>query len=270
MKTVLLHIHNDAGQESRLQAALDLARAFSAHIHCVQATPFEYIVIGDPMGGAHVPPQLVAEVRAGELAEQARIEDRLKVEGLPFDWRQIDGDIGDVLVSEASLADVIVMSQPPVSRDDRRPVYQKIGEVAVAARPPVLAMPVRASAFDPAGSAIIAWNGSFEAANALHFALPLLCRASRVRLVEVCRDTSRFPSTRAAEYLSRHGVHAEIQQVEADPDGTAATLARIAREAGAAYLVMGAYGHSRLREMVFGGVTRDLVAHSEVPLVLAH
>lgn len=270
MKTVLLHVHNDIGQESRLQAALDLARAFSAHIHCVQATPFEYIVIGDPMGGAHVPPQLVAEVRAGELAEQSRIEDRLKVEGVPFSWRQIDGDIGDVLVSEASLADIVVMSQPGADRGEGRPVYQKVGEVAVAARPPVLCMPVTDTAFDPGGTAIVAWNGSFEAANALHFALPLLCRAAQVRLVEVCRDASRFPSTRAAEYLSRHDIHAEIQLAEADSDGTAATLARIARDAGAAYLVMGAYGHSRLREIVFGGVTRHLISHCETPLLMAH
>ena len=270
MKTVLLHVHDDVGQESRLQAALDLARAFMAHIHCVQATPYEYIVIGDPIGGAHVPPQLVAEVRARELAEQSRLEDRLKAEGVPFSWRQIDGDIGDVLVSEASLADIVVMSQPGADRDERRPVYQRVGEVAIAARPPVLAMPVTATAFDPAGPAMVAWNGSFEAANALHFGLPLLCRAAQVRLVEVCRDAGRFPSTRAAEYLSRHGVHAEIQQVQADADGTAATLTRIARETGAAYLVMGAYGHSRLREMVFGGVTRHMINHSETPLLMAH
>ena len=270
MKTVLLHIHNDAGQESRLQAALDLARTFSAHLDCVQTTPFEYIFIGDPMGAVHVPPQLVSDVRAGETAERTRIEQRLKIEGVTWDWTQVDGDIGDVLFSEASLADIIVMSLPTQGPGEGRQPYRKVGEVAVAARAPVLAVPVNATAFDPGGEAMVAWNGSLEAASALHLALPLLSRASHVRLVEVCRDVSRFPSTRAAEYLSRHDVHAEIEQVAADDDGTGPTLARLARERGVAYMVMAAYGHSRLREMVFGGVTRHLLAHSETPLLMAH
>jgi nucleotide-binding universal stress UspA family protein len=124
---------------------------------------------------------------------------------------------------------------------------------------------------------MIAWDGSYEAANAIRSSLGLLRTASNVHVLQIIEEDKKetFPSTRLLEYLSRHEIHAELSIIEAgvdieDHDVISATLMARARALNAAYVVMGGYNHSRVGEYIFGGVTRTLLSGSPVPLVISH
>ena len=126
------------------------------------------------------------------------------------------------------------------------------------------------------GSVLIAWDCSYEAANAVRSAVGLLKLASSVHILQIREDgkDEAFPSTRLLEYLSRHGVHAEYSVIEAgvdvhDQKVISDTLAARAQALRAAYLVMGGYNHSRVGEYIFGGVTRTMLAEAPLPLVIA-
>ena len=139
----------------------------------------------------------------------------------------------------------------------------------------VRTMPVFPRVFLALTSALIAWNGSFEAANAVRSAIGLLKIASEVQVLQIEEDKDpAFPSTRVLEYLSRHGIHAELKVERAHPgtgdiDFAFACLNSKAKQANASYIVMGGYGHSRVSEYVFGGVTRSMLSGSAVPLFMA-
>ena len=117
---------------------------------------------------------------------------------------------------------------------------------------------------------MIAWDGSQEAAIAMRLALPLLRQAESVELLTVAEKPSDFPARDAAIWLSRHGVSATIIERADSGDGVETIIRAVISERRAAFLVQGAYGHSRLRETLFGGVTRGLLANAPVPLFLAH
>jgi nucleotide-binding universal stress UspA family protein len=138
------------------------------------------------------------------------------------------------------------------------------------ARAPVLAVERQVRSVDCFGPAMIAWNGSPEAANALRLSLPLLRNASAIHIVRVTEGKDGFPPTDASRYLSRHGLASELHRWTAEARSIADALRDAAATLGAAYIVMGAYGHSRFREAVLGGVTRDLLGNCQVPLLLAH
>lgn len=270
MKTVLLHIHEDKGQEARLQAALDVVRAFEGHLTCLQATPHDGYVVGDPFGGVYAFPEIIAKVREVEDAERQRIEARLASEGINWDWLHYDGSAAQVITDRARLADLIVLSQPPLEAGEGEPL-PIAADVALHVQPPVLAVPSTGRGLDCNGIAMVAWNGSAEAANALRQSLPLLKRASAVKIVTVGEEGSNdYPSIGACTYLARHGIDAELSERRQIGDSIAETLAEAALSLGAAYVVMGAYGRSRLREWILGGVTRELLRKSDMPLLLAH
>lgn len=270
MKTILLHVHDDVGQQARLEVALDLARATNGHISCVQITPLEYFVGTDPFGGMYAVKEVLANLRTQEEAERTRIETRLGAEAVSWSWMQFDGNVVQTLVSQARLADIVILSQPARGSDPANAPIPIVPDVALHVRAPVLSVPADAQGFDPTAPAMVAWNGSYEAAHALRFAVPLLRLASDVHLVEITQDTREFPSTAAATYLARHGFEPEIRPVVHPGKDVGAALLGEAAKIGASYVVMGAYGHSRLREMILGGVTRDLLGDARIPLFMAH
>jgi nucleotide-binding universal stress UspA family protein len=269
MKTVLLYASEDNGMEARLQVALDLARAFDAHLECVQVTPFDAIIMGDSFGGVYALPNVVAAVEDAEDEHKARIEERLVAEGASWSWLRYTGQPSQVVVDRARLADLIVLSLPDEDGGYTGP--QSIAaDVALCARAPVLAVGREARRLDCLGPAMIAYNGSPEAAHALRLTLPMLRKASAIHIVIVAEDKAGFPPTGASLYLSRHGLASELHEWPTGEGEVADALRDAAATLGAAYIVMGAYGHSRFKETMFGGVTRNFLRHSAVPLLLAH
>lgn len=201
-------------------------------------------------------------------ALRTRVEDRLRVEGVNWDWLHVDDLMSTALIRASALADLVIVSLagPAIMREDPRPLATK---VALGARTPVLGVPQTTSGLRLDRPALVAWNGSPEAAAAMRTSLPFLRRAPTVYLLEVEEKPHIYPRDRAARYLSRHDVNVEIVQRFASRR-VSETMREAAREFGVGLIVMGAYGHSRLREFLLGGVTRDLVLESDLPLLMAH
>lgn len=270
MKSILLHANQDAGLESRLQAALDLVRLFDGHLTCLHATPYDAYVTGDPFGGVYALPVVMSQLKRIEDEQRARLESTLANEGVAWDWLQIDGASLQAILDRSRLADLVVLSLAGADGDGDEPALSLAAGVAIHGRTPVLAIPRATSGLDVQGPAMIAWNGSPEAAHALRFALPMLRQASKVHVVTVSEDRTQFPAVDGCTYLARQGVRSELLEWPRGGRPVGDALLDAAASLGARYLVMGAYGHSRLREAMLGGVTRQMMRESRVPLLLGH
>lgn len=269
MKSIMVHAGSDSAFESRLQVALDLTRRFGGHLSLVLPRPAQDYVSFDMFGGAHFIAEAfeAAEKERGKMC--ARIDERLKVEGLPWDWQIFDGGTVDALVNAARLGDVLVMSLDLTATGAPGHGRALVGDVVTASRTPVLAVPptCKRLSFD---RVMVAYDGGFEAANAVRAALPLLAETATVQITEVETVQAEFPVTDVATYLARHGVKCEIAVAS---KGDISIEERLLAEAKAwqpDFLVMGAYGHGRWRETLFGGVTRFLLGEIGVPVLLAH
>lgn len=267
MKTIMLHIHDDAEQEARLQVALDLARLNHGHISCVQVAAVESLT--DPYGELLGLAAIIDTIHDQDRAARHALEARLRREGVVWDWRCFDGGVVETLIAQSRLADVVVVSQPVGLRGAAAPLAI-VGDLVLHSSAPVLVVPAGCRRFEATRNVVLAWNGSAEAAHAMRLATPLLRHAGCAHVVEVSGDQPGAPASDAASYLARHGIGCELHDWPAKNRQIAAALIDAATELDAGYLVMGAYGHSRLRETVLGGVTRELIAASKLPLLLAH
>jgi nucleotide-binding universal stress UspA family protein len=269
MKSILLHIYDDTALESRMQAAFDLARAFDGHITCLHATPYEDYLATDPLLAAALPAEFSAKMEMLRIELQAKVETRIESEGVSWEWVHVDDAMARGLIHHSALADIIVLSLagPTTEWDEPRPLAAAVATGAMAS---VLAIPAGLERFDANAPVLIGWNGSAEAALAIKAALPLLRLASSVHLIEVEDRAPAYPRDRAARYLSSHGLSVEIMQRRPVDGSVSRALSQAALELGAGLVVMGAFGRSRLRELLLGGVTKDLLLSSSVPLLLAH
>ena len=269
MKTILVHIEENDGQEARLLAAFDLARATGGHLVCLSVLPYAAYALGDPAMGAFPVTTLIDAVEARRKEQRVAIEARLAQEGVNWDWVSADGDASDRLVEHARLADVVVMSAGPFSRQAAVQLGVT-GDVAIRAPAPVLAVPATARGISVTGPALVCWDGGQEAAPPLRAALPMLQLAQGVTLLTVAEKDSPYTARAAAAFLSRHGVHADVIERDAGGASVEQVIRSVAAETGAAWIVQGAYGHSRMRQMLFGGVTRGLLADAPLPILLGH
>lgn len=268
MKTILLLAHDDEGQEARLQAALDLTRAMAGHLTCLDvivpptALAYDYTGFGTAA--------LLEDERERETANRSRLEERLAREDVTWNWHEATGYMEESIEAEAGLADIVVLSSR-LAEAEPTSLRQLAGHVAEKAKRPVLAVPAHAKGFDVTGPVLIAWDGSREADEALREAVPLLKLSDEVVLFDLDRPEGAFAASSAAAYLSRQDVHARVEVAPRKPGELVYTrLLEAASRIGASYIVMGAFGHAPAVESVFGGVTRSMLASSDVPLLLAH
>ncbi len=271
MKTVLLHVYGDDGQKARLDAAIALVRAFDGKLQCIQVNSVSPYVVTDPFGGTYMVAQIYETLRREASEDKAAIDSQLKDAGISGKWIMADGGFAQSIVSWSRLLDIIVLGKPDHDKRDGSHPLSIVDDVALSARSPVLVIPESYSAtFDPKVHAMVAWNGSPEGAHALRAALPMLKIASAVTLVTVGNVHADFPAGDVIDYLALHDIAATVRALPTSDAFVADVLIETARSLPAAYLVMGAYGHSRFREAVLGGVTRAMLDHCDVPLVLAH
>ncbi|MBO9707429.1 MAG: universal stress protein [Caulobacter sp.] len=264
MKTVLLFVHDDPGQEARLQAALALTRTLTGHLTCVDIAPTPFVA-GDFTGEAYA--RVLQQERSTEAANRAVLQARLGQEGESWDWIDAEGGFTERLMQQAGLSDVIVVN----CKRDRLLAPEPRGivsDVLSQARCPVIAVPDYVFGFDACGPAVVAWDGSAPCMTALRGAVPLLEQAVSVSLVTVGDGRQGAPVEAAAAYLSRHGVHADIDQLDPRGERPDAVILRACAVRDASYCVMGAFGRGRLSGALFGGVTRRMLDAAELPLVM--
>lgn len=275
MKDILVHVDAGPRAAARVDIAIGLARQFDAHLtglHVI-APPFVPMMTHAP-----VPPEIVEEqIRSGRDAAaraEALFRARIGAAGAQAEWRAVDGYATEVIAQHARYGDLTVIGQ--TDPDDRDIAAADLPDrLPLAAGGPVLVVP-RVGTFASVGERIlVAWNASREAKRAIADAMPLLKRARSVTVLVVKPQKSGarhgdIPGADIALHLARHGVRAEAAQVYGEDVAVGDLLLSRAADLSADLIVMGAYGYPRLVEVVLGGVTRSLLGHMTVPVLLSH
>jgi len=268
MKNILLPLQADAGQEARLQIALDAARMLDGHLECVEVRGALMPMMGD-FGGEAAALALVA-FREAEQARQearARIEQRLMAEDVRWSFTDTCTSLADALADNAALADLIIISGRLGEADETASIHPQ--PLPLRLRRPLLAVPPSARALALDRGALVAWDRSRPALEAVRAAVPLLAQSAAVTILEVDAPSEAIPMEAIALYLSRYGIMPDLVQRRSQST-VAATLRDQVQASNAGLLVMGAYGSLPLAQAIFGGVTRTMLATSPVPLLLAH
>lgn len=273
---ILLHADDSPASESRLQAALALASALGAQVTALHlvAEPF----LG-AMVGKHLPESFVREHLAGlEQEADARLAALAAIavgRGATLETRRTTGTLDRLpmlLAREGRCADLIVVGPASVAGGSDDTLLAEAAFMDTG-RPALVVPPGWAGTLPPT-RAVVAWDGSREAARAAGDAIPLLQKATDVvvLVVDAAAASGRFsdrPGSGISGYLSRQGVPARVKAV-ASRGAIGATIQAEVQEEEADLLVMGGYGHSRVRETLFGGTTRYTLEHLSVPVLLAH
>jgi nucleotide-binding universal stress UspA family protein len=269
MKNVLLLVHDDEGQEARTQAALDLARTLEGHLTCldIERIPEFANDYFTSVGGMNYG----FEEHDRSVSNRTKLETRLADEDVPWDWVHEVGDVADLVSHSVDLSDIVVMNTD-MKGSAIPEMRSAVSAAAFKAKKPILAVPKGYLRFSASGLAVVAWDGSHAAAAALRAATPILAYASAVHIVEIDKfQDGGTPAEEGAAYLSRHGIKAVVRhETTHGMTSISEKLIELAERAKVDYIVLGAYGHSRLTEAVFGGVTRSMLIRTPVPLILAH
>jgi nucleotide-binding universal stress UspA family protein len=274
LKDLLVHVDSDAACPSRIDVASRLAELFQAHLtglH-VMALPTIPIAVGAEFAPVFQESQMKTLLEAaGELERRFR-QAASKRAGVPTEWRLAEGDLTAIATLHARYFDLTVVGQ---GIDVEGPVALRSlpEDLALAVGRPVLVVP-RYGTFPTVGERVlVAWNGSREATRAVNDALPLLQRAAKVTVLSVEPEGAegrRMPGADIALHLARHGVKVDASETPAADIAVGDVLLSYAADRGIDLIVSGAYGHSRMREVVLGGVTRHLLQHMTVPVLLSH
>ena len=271
-KILITHLDLDEGGEGRVSLAAALAQRFDAALIGVSAWAPSPAFGADGAMIESMP----------ELPDLAVMEDLLKARGDRFraiagkaaEWRSGIELPTEFVVRECRAADLLILggSPHPMLRDPYGGVDP--GAVLLRAGRPILLVPPGVASL--AGKRIaVAWKDTREARRAMTDALPLLQQAEMVAIVEICAPEEEA-STRprladVRQFLARHGVGTACEHVRPIEEGTAtSSLLGFVRDEAIDLIVAGGYGHSRLGEWIFGGVTRDLLTHSPVCCLLSH
>ena len=272
MKSILVHANDDTAMEARMQAALDIARATNGHITFLQSVSYEVFAPGDFYGSAMAAALPVIKQAAEEF--RAATEADLANEDANWEWKFRYGMAESRLLEQSALHDLIIVGPNDVGEDGAQRPSSMVGELTLKAPTPVLVVPADTKRLDVRAPMLVAWNGSSEACVALRAAVPMLAMASNVYLAWVSEPNDKnrydFRPDEAAEYLSRHGIKTEIVEIPRGEAKISDTLFSAAQMRECSMMVMGAYGHSRLAEMLLGGVTRRSLTDPQLPIFLAH
>lgn len=270
MRNVLVHADDSPAMAARIESALIIGRRFQSHLTLVISSPFQYYIATDPFGGLYLANEQLAKAQIADAALAKRLDKQMAREDVSWDVLTGDGDALGALALAATLTDLVIVSL--CAPGDRRSATPPLmaGDLAVMVPTPVLALPADSKPIDLEAPVMIAWNGSPEAAHALRLAVPLISNSQRVTLVSIGADNGQVPADDALRYLSRYDIHAELRIEERTIETSEEALERVARQLGVGLIVMGAFGHKRLRETFFGGVTRYLLDAAHTPLLLVH
>lgn len=265
--------------EAALAAAERMGAAHDAHITAALLTPLpDEPLAYEPTVVAGIWAELLGRARHEADAERKRLEARLARVGRPFGIEQVEAlarDLGRVGAVHARYHQVAVIAGPRAGDEARDQTEELIEGVLHHSGRPALVVPP-AWGDRPIGTRIlVAWDASREATRALAEATPLLAAAQAVAVVTVDAKPKAFghgerPGANIAGHLARLGVSVEVRNIDGLGRPVSDALAAEASAFGADLIVMGAYAHSRLRDLVFGGATRDFLANVPVPLLLAH
>jgi nucleotide-binding universal stress UspA family protein len=261
---------------ARLDVAVHLAREHGARLTgvFVVTPPDVPAYIEQQIGESILEAQSQAVLHAAELVRQT-FEKAAHDAELSFEWRMAEGYVTDVLALHGRYADLVVTGQVPPGARGGAGGADMPGQLALSQGRPVLVVPYVGTYPSVGQHIVVAWDASRSAARALGDAMALMARAKSVTVLSINPEAMPMGHGHVAgmdicQHLARHGIKADAQRVATDDVGEAAMILSRVADLGADLLVMGAYGHARWRELMLGGVTRHMLAHMTVPVLLSH
>jgi nucleotide-binding universal stress UspA family protein len=277
-KTILAHFNGMRRLERLLPVAMSLAERFQAHLIGLSVLPpVAVITTGMPAGVPIVLDEHCKLYRQENAAMKSKFE--LAVRGRPFvaEWRDDGADAFGVaarVLQHASTVDLVIANQT----DPNWPGSEELDvadRLALGSGRPVLIVPNTGMPRDIGQNVLVAWNARREATRAIFDALPILQRAKDVQVVwvnpqseyELAQD---FAAADICATLAREGVNCRATEQIKPRASVGETLLSCAKEFDTDLLVMGCYGHTRFRELVFGGASRHVLAHMTVPVLMSH
>ncbi len=277
MKDILVLCDSNDSNEHRVETALAYARQFGSHLTGMHMIPFPVI----PVYGGMYPdaPSYSAAFQIDKANERAKeLEESFKEAaseaGIEHDWKVIEGLDLDFVIENARYYDLVIAPYGYSHYGDDISHYLSDYFSTNIGRP-LLILPDLKKVFEPPSTVIIAWNESHEAARAVHDAIPVLRLANSVQIVSVSKNDkdekqNMLRCEQLQSHLSHHGISAEAFAPDRSPQGVGATIYESALEYSAELIVMGAYGHSRFKEIILGGTTKYLIQNTTLPLFISN
>lgn len=273
--SLIVYVDDEADNIQRIEQAAALAKAHGAHLIGVSACAPE-----TPVADAYGAGILLGEVliEQHERAEKALkgAEDRFREiatrAGVSCEWRADVGDPTSLLIKHARAADVLIVGRDAANASGWRAPHP--ADLAMRAGRSILIVPPNPARSVVGAPVLLAWTDSRESRLAAVAAIPMLREAETVRVLELCdpedMDGARLRTADVVAWLTRHGVKAEAEARAHDDRSAGRRLLDCAAEMKAGAIVSGAWGHARMRQWIFGGVTQTLITESPVALLLGH
>jgi nucleotide-binding universal stress UspA family protein len=269
VKSVLVCMNAGAKAQPHVEPALHAAKALGA-------TAIGLCIVAVQPIPAYAEAPLAVEVfeeelqrrRADAQALENRFAEAARKAEVTSEWRGAEGDWLDIAAAHGRTSGLVVLAQDSpkewVGPGETEELVLTLGR-------PVLVIPYIGAGSVVGGRAIVAWSGARESARAVHDATPLLMRASSVVVAGIDLDPAAQSSMeRLQAQLARYGIKADMRTLSGVGMDVGDVLLNAVSDQGANLLVMGAYGHSRMRELILGGATRTVFRHMTVPVLLSH
>lgn len=274
LKNILVHVDGSKPAADRLALAIALAERDGAHLAAL------HIFAPQPMPGfveAELPKGVIEQIRAAARERAQAVAERLQpilaAANAPTEWRTVESLDPATVAFHARYCDLAIVGQDD-PEDGSGPVGIAEAVMLESGRP-ALVVPYAGRHRAVGTNVIVAWDGGREAARAVNDALPLLAPGASVTVLALDPDRTSaggtgYPGQDIAAHLARHGVRVEAAHYVTEDISVGDMLLSRAADLGADLIVMGAYGHARLRELVLGGTTRHILAHMTVPVLMSH
>jgi nucleotide-binding universal stress UspA family protein len=288
IKTILVPFYGNEKELPALEAAFMLAKQHDSHVHCLHISPSANLFgYGDPM----LPVHNFAEIKESiekELQNQAQraqtwFEDTAKKYHVPVttqldashkqaaaSWRhEVDTQADEAIAHAGRLADVIIISR--IITEQHESYHSAIVASLFETGRPVMIMPTGETPKTIGKHIAIAWDASAEAAHTVAEARPLLKQAEKVRIITVDEKEKTGPiAQELALYLLVHNVKSDHVSIQTGSLSIGSAIMEEALKEGADMIVMGAFAHSRIRQMLLGGATSFMLDHAKLPIFMAH
>jgi len=286
MRMILVPLDGTEASKSALETAFMVGREVAAHVTVlhVRPDPKDAVpLLGEGMSGSMIEEMIeIAETEAANRAAKARamfnslcaekgvavVDDPAPGESVSASWTEETGREDEVTAWRGRVADMVVLSRPTPESDVS--ATMTLNAALFETGRPALIVPPSGPA--PIGRKVaVSWNGSAQAARAVASAMPIIAGSGGVVIFTAEGDqTSVNVAPELATYFAWHGVTADVRVISASPRAVGEALLKECADAGVDLLVMGAYTHSRMRQLILGGVTRHVLENATLPLFMAH
>ncbi|NCF27291.1 MAG: universal stress protein [Gammaproteobacteria bacterium] len=275
IRDILVHVDKSRAMPGRVRAAAEFARRHDAHLTGLYVIE---VPVLPSYAEAQIPVDIIEAQRAALISTAAAAEsefgDIVEKSGISSEWRCVEDRLIDALSLNARYADLLMVGQ--ADPEDPECVSRGLADhLALSSGRPVLVIPTGGVSGVIGENVVVAWNAKREAVRAISDAMPLLETANQVSVVTINAkdedpENAGIPAADIGLHLARHGIETQTRSLYGAPAAIGELLLYAARDESADLLVMGAYGHARFREILLGGVTAHVLAHTTIPTLLAH